>query len=193
MPVRPIVVYDDPLLREKSRRVRRVRRVRPTVQRLIDDMVETMRAADGIGLTAIQVGVPERVIVVEMPEEGEEESEKHPQPRRLYTIVNPKLVRRSRAMEEGIEGCLSVPGLVGEVTRHCTVTVKGLDKQGRAVRIRAEGLLAHVFQHEIDHCDGVLFIDHIDDPEKIWSVTEGEEEAAEAAQEMPKTPHERGF
>ena len=185
MPLRPILVSDDPLLREKSRRVRRVS---PALQQLVDDMIETMRASDGIGLAAIQVGVPERVIVVEVPEEGEEgeeESEEHPRPRKLYVIVNPKLARRSREMEEGIEGCLSVPGLVGEVERHRAVTVKGWDTQGQDVRIRADGLLARVFQHEIDHCDGILFIDHIDDPDKLWPVPEGEEEAAEAAQKVP--------
>ncbi len=191
MTVRPIVVYDDPLLRQESRRVRRVR---PAVRRLIDDMVETMRAADGIGLAAIQVGVPERVVVVEAPEENEkdegenEKDEGESEGReswKLYAIVNPKLTRKSREMEDGIEGCLSIPGLVGEVTRHQAVIVEGVDGRGQAVRIRAKGLLARVFQHEIDHCDGVLFIDHIDDPEKIWPVAEGEEEAAEAAQKVP--------
>jgi len=134
-------------------------------------MIETMRANEGIGLAAIQVGVPERVIVVEVPEENEEgaeESEEHTRPRRLYAVINPKLARRSREVEEGIEGCLSVPGLVGEVERHCSVTVKGLNVQGQDVRIKADGILARVFQHEIDHCDGILFIDYIDDPEKLW-------------------------
>jgi len=186
MPVRPIVLSDNPLLRKKSRRVRRVD---PTLQELTDDMVETMRAANGIGLAAIQIGVPERVIVVQLPEEKGEEGEqgegKNPEEGELYVIINPELARKSRDVEEGIEGCLSVPGLVGEVSRHHTVTVKGLDPRGRPVRIKAEGLLARVFQHEIDHCDGILFIDHIEDPEKVWPVPEGEEEAAEAAQEMP--------
>ena len=95
-------------------------------------------------------------------------------------------------MEEGVEGCLSVPGWVGEVSRHRAVTVKGLDLLGQAVRIKAEGLLARVFEHELDHCDGVLFIDHIEDPEKIWPVPEGEEEAAEAAQEVPGRATTRG-
>lgn len=187
MPTRPIIVYDNPLLRQKSRRVRRYD---PALQQLVDDMIETMRAANGIGLTAIQIGVLERVIVVQVPpeeSEGEEEASAGRESWQLYTVVNPKLVRRSREMEEGVEGCLSIPGLVGEVSRHWAVTVKGRDTQGQAVRIRAEGLLARVFQHEIDHCDGILFIDHIDDPEKLWPVTEGEEEAeaAEAAQKVP--------
>ena len=186
MPVRPIVLSDNPLLRKKSRRVRRVDQ---TLQELADDMVETMRAANGIGLAAIQIGVPERIIVVQLPEEeseeGEQGEEKNPEEGELYVIINPELARKSRDVEEGIEGCLSVPGWVGEVSRHHAVTVKGLDPRGQPVRIKAEGLLARVFQHEIDHCDGILFIDHIEDPEKIWPVPEGEEEAAEAAQEVP--------
>jgi peptide deformylase len=183
MSARPIVLSDDPLLRKKSRRVRRVS---PALQQLVDDMVETMHAANGIGLAAIQIGVPERVIVVHLPkEEEEEEEEENPESGKLYAIINPALARKSREMEDGIEGCLSIPGWVGEVSRHRAVTVKGLDLQGRPTRIKAEGLLARVFQHEIDHCDGTLFIDHIEDPEKIWPVPEGEEEAAEAAQEAP--------
>jgi len=166
-----------------------VRRIDPTLQELTDDMVETMRAANGIGLAAIQIGVPERVIVVQLPEEeseeGEQEEGKNPEEGELYVIINPELARKSRDEEEGIEGCLSVPGWVGEVSRHHAVTVKGLDPRGQPVRIKAEGLLARVFQHEIDHCDGILFIDHIEDPEKVWPVPEGEEEAAEAAQEVP--------
>ena len=185
MPPRPILVYDNPLLRKKSRRVRRVS---PAVRRLIDDMFETMHTAHGIGLAAVQVGVPERVIIIELPEENDDEAEaeeQNPRPTTRYVVVNPKLARKSREIEEGVEGCLSVPGLVGEVPRHQAVTVKGLDPEGRGLRIKAEGLLARVLQHEIDHCDGLLFIDHVDDPEKIWPVTEGEEEAAEAAQEVP--------
>jgi peptide deformylase len=180
MSVRPIVLSDDPSLRKKSRHVRRVS---PALQQLVDDMVETMHAANGIGLAAIQIGVPERVIVVHLPKE--EEEEENPESGKLYAIINPALARKSREMEDGIEGCLSIPGWVGEVSRHRAVTVKGLDLQGRPTRIKAEGLLARVFQHEIDHCDGTLFIDHIEDPEKIWPVPEGEEEAAEAAQEAP--------
>lgn len=175
MPVRPIVVYDNPLLRKRSRQVRRVN---PAIQALVDDMVETMHAANGIGLAAIQIGVPESIIVVQLPQD-----ENHPDGGELYVVLNPQLARKSREMEAGTEGCLSVPGLAGEVVRHYAVTVKGLDVHGKPVRIKAEGLLARVFQHEIDHCNGVLFIDHITDPEKLWVVQEGEEEAAEAQQQ----------
>jgi len=143
-------------------------------------MVETMHTANGIGLAAIQIGVPERVIVVHLPED-----EENHEGGKLYAVINPKLARRSREKEDGVEGCLSVPGLVGEVSRHQAVTIKGLDRQGRPVRIKAKDFLARVFQHEIDHCDGILFIDRIEDAEKIWPVPEGEEEAAEAAQGAP--------
>jgi peptide deformylase len=119
MPLREIVVYDDPTLRKKSRRVKRVS---DDVQRLIDDMVETMHAANGIGLAAIQVGVPERVIVVQLPEPREDEENPDPNAGKLFAVINPELARRSRETEEGIEGCLSVPGLVGEVERCCAVT-----------------------------------------------------------------------
>jgi peptide deformylase len=186
MPIRQIVFSDNPSLRKKSHRVKRTN---PATQQLIDDMVETMYEANGIGLAAIQVGVPERIIVVQLPLERDPEQDPEdalPLGRgELYAIINPQLARKSREVEEGIEGCLSVPGWVGEVSRHSSVTVKGLDRQGKDVRIKADGLLARVFQHEIDHCDGILFTDHIEDPENIWPVDEGEEEAAEAAQEVP--------
>ena len=190
MPVRPIVYSEDPLLRKKSRRVRRVS---PATQQLIDDMIETMHTANGIGLAAIQVGVPERVVVVQLPLERDPEQDPEQDPEgeeilergELYVVINPQLARKSREMEDGIEGCLSIPGWVGEVSRHRAITVKGLDRQGQRVRIKADGMLARVFQHEIDHCEGILFTDHIEDPEKIWPVEEGQEEAAEAAQEVP--------
>lgn len=190
MPVRPIVCSDNPLLRQKSRWVQRVT---PALKELVQDMIDTMHAANGIGLAAIQIGVPERVVVVEVPEEspeGEERAENgaESRPRRLYVVIDPEIKRASREMEEGVEGCLSVPGWVGEVPRHVAVTVKGLDLQGKPVRIRAEGLLARVFQHEIDHCDGILFLDRITDPKNIWPVKEGEEESAEerSSQKAPR-------
>ena len=175
MPIRPIVLSDNPLIRKKSRKVRRRS---STLQQLVDDMLETMQAAKGIGLAAIQIGAPERVIVVQLPED-----EDVPGSGELYIVVNPQLARVSGEMEDGVEGCLSVPGFAGEVSRHQTVTVKGTDLQRRALRIKAEGFLARVFQHEIDHCSAILYFDHIMDPEKFWPVTEGEEEAVEGAQE----------
>lgn len=187
MPIRRIVFSNEPVLHEASRRVRRVDE---DVQELVEDMIETMRDANGIGLAAVQIGVPERIIVVEIPvaseeaEEAEEETEEPPETE-LYILINPELVHTSEELEEGIEGCLSVPGWVGEVERHRSVTAAALDRRGRKIRVQAEGLLARVLQHEIDHCQGVVFIDRIDDPDKIWRVEVGQEEAAEAAQEVP--------
>lgn len=181
MTIRRILFSNDPLLRKPSRRVRRVDE---ELRELVDAMKETMRDANGIGLAAVQIGVPERVVVIEVPvpgeegEEGEEEVEGPPETE-SYVLINPRVVRTSREVQEGIEGCLSVPGWVGEVERHRELVVEALDEQGRDVRIQAEGLLARVLQHEIDHCKGILFIDRIEDPEKIWSVEEGREEEAE--------------
>jgi peptide deformylase len=184
MAVREIIFSNDPLLRKPSRRVRSTDE---DTQELIDDMIETMHQANGIGLAAVQVGVPERVIVVEVPIAPEEEDEERQEPiePEFFVVINPELVRTSHETEEGIEGCLSIPGWVGEVERHCAVTVRGLDRTGnKKVRIQANGLLARVFQHEIDHCRGILFIDRIQDSDKIWPVEEGREEEAEAAQRV---------
>lgn len=191
MSVREIVFSNESILHEPSRRVRRIDE---RVEALIEDMIETMREAYGIGLAAVQVRVPEKVVVIEVPgvregegEETEEPAEHSPreaEESELYVLINPEVVRRSEELDEGIEGCLSIPGWVGEVERHHSVVVEAMDRQGRDVRLEAEGLLARVLQHEIDHCEGVLFIDRIEDPEKIWPVEEGREEEAEAAQEL---------
>ena len=169
MATRTIVYSEDPILRESSTRIRRVT---PDVEELIADMFETMRVNNGVGLAAVQVGVPLRVITVEIPEDLED-----PDAGTSLALINPELARSSDEMEDGIEGCLSVPGWVGEVSRHHRVTVKAMDERGKKVRVRASGYLARVLQHEIDHLNGVLFIDLA---KEMWPVTEGEEEAAEA-------------
>jgi peptide deformylase len=137
-------------------------------------MIETMHAANGIGLAAIQVGVPERVIVVQLPAEPEDESEE-PERGELYVVINPEIIRSSRETVTDVEGCLSVPGLAGEVARPNAVTISGMDRRGKPVRIKARDMLARVFQHEIDHCDGILFIDRITDG-KLWRLEEEEKE-----------------
>ena len=169
MALRSIVFSDSPILREKSRRVRRINQ---EIEALIQDMFETMREARGVGLAAVQVGVPLRVVTVKIPEDLED-----PEAGRSLALINPELAREADELEEGVEGCLSVPGWVGTVPRHVAVTVKGLDPNGRKVRIKAQGYLARVLQHEIDHLNGVLFIDLADE---VWPVEEGEEEAIEA-------------
>lgn len=173
MAIRKIVTIHDgnPILRQKAKRVRRVT---PAIQQLMDDMVETMRDAPGVGLSGPQVNVPLRVIVAEVPKDFED-----PEAGTwLYTLANPEIVRRSREVEEGEEGCLSIPGLYGYVERPVAVTVSGLNRNGRRIRIKAEGFLARVLQHEIDHLDGILFIDHITDPGKLFKVEPEEQEPA---------------
>jgi len=158
MTVREIVFVPDPVLRKKAKTVTKFD---DKLQTLIDDMVETMRAAPGVGLAAPQVGVLERVIVVEYyeNEEDEESDDNVETPKRLYTIVNPEITRRSMDVEDGTEGCLSVPGYQGEVERHIAITVKGQNRHGQPVTLKLKDWTARIFQHEIDHLNGVLFTD----------------------------------
>lgn len=162
MALRKIVTLPDDVLRRKARKVTDFG---ADLQELIDDMVETMREAPGVGLAAPQVAVPLRVIVVEFGDEEDEEA-----PAKLYTLVNPEIIRASNEHIVGAEGCLSIPGFVGDVERSDAITVKGLNRRGKPTRIKAGGWLARIFQHEIDHLDGVLFIDRA---ERVWKV-EGE-------------------
>ena len=174
MPVREIVVVPNPVLRTKAKKGPEVT---PQIQILIDDMVATMRQAPGVGLAAPQVGVGLRVIVVEYAEPSEDPVAE-PKPPKLYAVVNPEITRQSEATVLGNEGCLSIPTYFGEVERREVVTVKGLDRHGRAFRLKAKGWLARIFQHEIDHVDGVLFTDRT---EKVWRAEEGEGEDTPAA------------
>jgi peptide deformylase len=157
MTIREIATLPDLILRRKARPVTKFD---GNLQTLIDNMIETMRAAPGVGLAAPQVGASERVIVVEY---GDEEDETVP--KKLYALVNLELKAISQETEVGVEGCLSVPGLLGEVERSLAVTVKGLNRRGQPVRIKAKGWLARIFQHEIDHLNGVVFTDRAT---KVW-------------------------
>ncbi len=149
MAIRNIITVPHPTLRRKARPVTRFDK---ELQTLIDDMVETMRAAPGVGLAAPQVDVSLRVIVVEY---GDDENA----PPRLYAMVNPEITRFSRETEIGIEGCLSIPGLLGDVERSTSITVKGQNRHGQPVKLKLRGWVARIFQHEIDHLNGVLFTD----------------------------------
>lgn len=169
MPLLDIVSIPEQVLRKKARKVTEFG---SDLQNLIDDMVETMRQAPGVGLAAPQVNVSSRVIVVEFGDEEDEEA-----PKRLYTLVNPEIIRASTEKEMGIEGCLSIPDFIGEVERNSAVTIKAQNRRGQSVRIKADGWLARIFQHEIDHLEGVLFIDRAD---RVWK-PESEEEKALAA------------
>ncbi len=178
MAVRPMVRADNPILRQKSKKVKRFGQA---LQNLIDDMVETMHAAHGLGLAAPQIGVSQQVIVIQLPE-----NEEDPQSDKLYVFCNPEIVRTAGEEEESEEGCLSVPGFVGDVQRTTVVTVKGLDSEGKKTRIKAEGLLARAFQHEIDHINGILFINRVDSPEKIRRIVPVEEQGPQEA--SPEEP-----
>lgn len=151
MALREIVTVPNPVLRRKAQKVRQFD---ADLQQLIEDMVETMRAAPGVGLAAPQVGVSQRVIVVEY---GDDEDESRPP--RLYVVVNPEIVEASAETEMGVEGCLSIPGLVGEVERHQRIVVKGQNRRGQPIKLKLQGWVARIFQHEIDHLEGILFTD----------------------------------
>ena len=174
MATREIITLGHPTLRQKARKVTKFG---PELKQLIDDMIETMRAAPGVGLAAPQVNVADRVIVVELPADEEEGL-----PAELFAFVNPEIVKASRHKEEGQEGCLSIPGYLGEVERHTEIIVRGEDAYGKPQRIKAYDYLARIFQHEIDHLDGLMFIDRVADPSKIHKITE--EEAAHPTPEV---------
>jgi len=144
----------DSVLRRKAKRVPRID---GSVQRLIDDMIETMHQANGIGLAAPQVGVSLRVIVVQMP--GEEP----------IALINPEIVVRT-GEQEVTEGCLSIPGYYGDIKRAASVVVKGKNRNGKVIRIKAEGLMAEALQHEIDHLDGTLYIDHVESADGLHKI-----------------------
>jgi len=169
MAVRPILGFEHPVLREKSKKVARVD---TSMQRLIDDLAETMLAAPGAGLAANQIGVALRVCVVK----GDENQ--------IWGLVNPEIVK-AEGEQVGYEGCLSYPGWVGEVIRHETVVVKARNRHGKEVRIKSSGFTARAFQHELDHLDGILFVDRLTSLDTLRRVeemvAEEKEEAVAAA------------
>ena len=166
MPKREIITVPHPTLYKKARKVTDFG---SKLQTLIDDMVETMQGAPGVGLAATQVNVPLRLIVIEF---GIEEDETIPP--KLYTIINPEISRHSQETVIGTEGCLSVPNLVGDVERFESITVKYLTRQGKPTKVKAKNWLARILQHEIDHLNGVLFPDVAT---QVWEPTTEEEKA----------------
>ncbi len=165
MPLRDIIGPSNPILRRKAKAVSDP--ADPALQRLIDDMIETMRDAPGVGLAAPQVAVSQRLAVIEYAEELPEDAPPGVEPPapKLYVVLNPEITAQSEEMLTGTEGCLSIPGYYGDVSRHEAITVKALNRRGKPVKIKAQGWLARIFQHEIDHLDGVLFIDKAI---KVW-------------------------
>ncbi len=157
MSLREIITPSNPVLRKKGRKITNFED--KSLQTLIDDMIETMLDAPGVGLAAPQVAESLRLIIVQLPDDEESVDEYGDDAGVLHVVANPEIVRASNDMVEGVEACLSIPGYFGKVDRHVNITIKGQDRHGKDIRIKAKNWLARVFQHEIDHLDGVLFID----------------------------------
>lgn len=182
MAIRQILYASDPRLRQKSKPIKQFG---PALKALADDMLETMHAANGLGLAAPQIGLPQQLVVIHLPK-----NEEDPQSGRDYVLVNPKVVEASNNRVEGVEGCLSVPTWFGRVTRSESVVVRAQTVHGKPLRLRAHGMLARAFQHEIDHLNGIVFTDYIRKPEDLWQEQphaddEVEVEAEPAAEAVP--------
>jgi peptide deformylase len=180
MAVREIVLMTD----SQHSTVLRKRAIKVTdfgakFQKLVDDMVETMLEAPGVGLAAPQVGVSQRLIVVRLPDDEDSKEEYGEQAGVLYVVANPEIIKESREKVEGVEACLSIPGYYGEVHRAEEIIVRGQDRQGKDIRIKAKGWQARVFQHEIDHLNGQLYIDIANEVWKAKAEGEGEDETEE--------------
>jgi len=154
MAIIPIRIAPDPVLRQKSKRVPTID---GSIEKLAANMQETMHAASGAGLAAPQVGVPLRVVVIGMPEEED------------IILINPQILRKT-GERVVIEGCLSVPGYAGEIKRAESVRVKALDLNGKEIRLKANELLAQALEHEIDHLNGILYVDHLESPDKLRKI-----------------------
>ncbi|PKO15419.1 MAG: peptide deformylase [Chloroflexi bacterium HGW-Chloroflexi-10] len=163
MTLRKIVTIPNDVLRRKAHKVTTFDK---DLIVLIDDMIETMREAPGVGLAAPQIGISQKIIVIEYAEDEEKEP-------KLFAVINPEIMKTSEEMVLGVEACLSVPGLAGEVERHEALIVKGINKFGKPVKIKASGWLARIFQHEIDHLEGIIFTDRA---LRVWQPTPEEME-----------------
>ena len=154
MTVLPLVMLPNPLLRTKAKKIRQID---DSIAKLAEDMIDTMRFHNGIGLAANQVGALKRVVVIEVPDDS------------LRVLVNPEIIRKygEREVEEG---CLSVPGYRGLVTRSIWVKARSLSIDGAELRIKAEGLLAQALEHEIDHLNGIVYVDHLKQHEDLWKL-----------------------
>ncbi len=163
MAIHKIITSENPILRQKAKKVHHFD---PSIAKLIDDMFETMGASHGVGLAAPQIALSIRVFVAEFEDHK-------------VAMVNPEIIK-AEGEELGTEGCLSIPGYVGDNIRRATnVVVKGQDARGKPIKVRADGWFARILQHEIDHLDGILFLDRLDRPEDLREITESEFEEAE--------------
>ncbi len=157
MTLREVITVPNEVLRQKTHKVKNFDK---DLSLLIDDMIETMRDAPGVGLAAPQIGVLQQIIIVEFGDEDDPEI-----PAKLYAVVNPEITYSSEEKTFGAEGCLSVPGIMGDVERSLSIAVRGQNRKGKKVKYKLDGWVARIFQHEIDHLDGIIFTDRA---KKIW-------------------------
>jgi peptide deformylase len=170
MTILDIVSVPDPILRRKAHKVTDFGK---DFQLLVTNMIDTMRDAPGVGLAAPQVAVSERLVVIEYADDEDDETEEAlATTKKLYILVNPEIIEKSDETVFGVEGCLSVPDLVGEVERHEKIVVKALNRHGQPIKVKVEGWVARIFQHEIDHLEGILYTDRTD---KVWKPRDDEE------------------
>lgn len=181
-----IVAIPDEVLRAKTRPVTKFD---AELQQLIDDMIETMREANGVGLAAPQIGRPLKLAVIETLPEEDDDGNEIDGTRDLFVIINPEIYWTTRETTKGLEGCLSIPGYLGEVERADSIRVRGLDRHGRKFRQRFDDWDARIFQHEIDHLNGVLYIDKLTGPDNIWTEEEFER-MREERQKLKDQPQE---
>lgn len=163
MAVVPIRILPDPVLKQKSKKIPGID---PSIRKLIDDMIDTLYDANGVGLAGPQIGVPLRIVVICMPEDDAEP----------MVLINPEIVKTS-GEREVTERCLSIPGYSGKVKRAVTVTAKARNENWKEIRIKGDELLAQALQHEIDHLDGTLYVDLLEGPDKLIKDSPEEVEA----------------
>ncbi|HPJ65370.1 MAG TPA: peptide deformylase, partial [Flexilinea sp.] len=168
----------DPILRRKAHKITRID---SSIRKLASDMLETMRENNGVGLAAPQIGESIRLIVVEYPENDEIEDS----PLISYKLINPEITWMSEEKTIGVEGCLSFRGLAGEVERAESVKIRALNIHGKPFNITANGWLARIFQHEIDHLDGICYVDRAN---KVWEMSAEEEEETEQDESITNNP-----
>lgn len=180
MAILEIIQPNNPVLRQKAQPVTAFD---DDFQELVDNMIETMRAANGVGLAAPQVERSLQVAVVETLPDVDDEGTEIEGTRDLYVIANPEIIWESSKMEDGIEGCLSIPGWLGEVSRHQSILVRAQDRHGNNIRLRIHDWDARIFQHEIDHLEGILYIDRLTDPDNFWTEEEYQEQYEASAEQ----------
>jgi peptide deformylase len=168
MAIRPILSMENPILRQKAKRIKHIDK---SLDPMIQDMLDTMHDAPGIGLAAPQIGIPLRLMIIEIEDE-------------LTTLINPEIVKTQGEWEPE-EGCLSIPGYVANVKRAWAVTVKAKNRQGRDVRLKGEGLFGQALQHEIDHLDGILYVDRLDDMDALRKIEPGRKGRRRTAEPEP--------